>query len=102
MLESNIYFSTNPLSVSNAIRINELRVHRDGYIQTRQIELIISPFGMRRAAQAYSYLSQGYEAVIEDEIGIRIEGVERIKVLEHADRGDRIMLESNWQRPTRR
>lgn len=79
-----------------------MRVHRDGYIQASKLELEVTDDLIRRAKQQYTYLSLGFEMEINKAFGIDIEGASRTRILpmQPGDRKRRILIESDWKRPS--
>lgn len=58
-----------------------MRIHRLGHIEAKSLELVMSDVSVRQARQAYSYLSLGFTAQIEEEVGIVVEGIRAIRPL---------------------
>jgi len=57
------------------------RVHRLGHIEARSLELVLPDDRVRRARQAYNYMSLGFAAEIEEELGLVVEGIDRVRLL---------------------
>lgn len=79
-----------------------MRIHKDGFIQCKTLEVKLSAATTRRAMQCSPYLLGGIEDEIEKALGIELEGVERF-LLERNMEDDsvRIKIISNWVQPTR-
>lgn len=73
------------------------RVHRDGYIQARTIEVDIPPHLIWRAMHVGPTRQSGIEREIAEHLGIEIEGTLRVRVTGHGT----VILESDWVRPSR-
>ena len=56
------------------------RVHRLGHIEANTLELSLSEPVLRRARHSYPYLTLGFELEVEKELGISIEGADRIRI----------------------
>jgi len=73
------------------------RVHRDGYIQTRKIEVDLPPHIIWRAMHVGPTRQSGIAREIADLLGLEVEGVLRVRVTGHGS----VILESDWVRPSR-
>ena len=72
------------------------RVHRLGYIEAKTLELSLSEPTLRRARHSYPYLTLGFELEVEKELGISIEGADRIKIYRDIETDtQRVKIESN-------
>ena len=79
-----------------------MRVHRDGYIQAKRIDVTLSGSRWHSAINVGMYRNKGIEREIEQEIGITIEGALRVRSQLDAVSGDVLVrVESDWVRPTR-
>ena len=56
-------------------------IHRLGHIEAKSLELVMSDISVRQAKQAYSYMSLGFAAQIEAEVGIAVEGIRSMRSL---------------------
>lgn len=80
-----------------------MRIHRQGYLEARSIELELPDASVRRAQQSHSYLTLGFEMEVEKEVGISLEGATRCRVLTDVETmKQRVLIEEDWQKPTRR
>ena len=79
-----------------------MRIHKDGYIQGKMMEVRLSAVTVRNAMQSSAYLLAGIEDAVEKELGIKLEGVERF-MLERSQIDDTVTIKiiSNWVKPTR-
>jgi len=80
-----------------------MRVHRLGHIEARTLEVPLSDFGLRMARNASMFITLGIAAAVEREVGLTVEGAERIRVTESLETlTQRVLIEDNWAEPTRR
>lgn len=68
------------------------RVHRLGHIEAKSLELVLPECSLRSAKQAYSYLSVGFAAEIEKEIGITVEGITVVREVRDVEKLERRLL----------
>jgi hypothetical protein len=79
-----------------------MRVHRDGYIQAKRLDITLSSSRWHSAINVGMYRNEGIEREIEQEIGITIEGALRVRSeLNEATGNILVRVESDWVRPTR-
>lgn len=72
------------------------RVHRLGYIEAKTLELSLSESTLRRARHSYPYLTLGFELEVERELGISIEGADRIRIFRNLETDEqRVIIESD-------
>lgn len=72
------------------------RVHRLGYIEAKTLELSLSESILRRARHSYPYLTLGFELEIEKELGISLEGADRIRIYRDIETDtQRVKIESD-------
>ena len=75
------------------------RIHRDGYIQARSIELQLPADVFRRAITVGQTRLEGIEREVEKLLGVEIEGVLRFRIIDQ--KKGLVRLESDWVRPSR-
>lgn len=80
-----------------------MRLHRDGYLQARSLEIPLPAGVVRRAKQSSKFLTQGVQNAVEAYLGVRIEGAQRVRCEESFEFLDtKVIIESDWAVPSRR
>lgn len=77
------------------------RIHKDGYIQARELVITIPATVYRNAISTSSYLYKGIEMAVGEYLGVKLSGVERVRVLKNFDDTVTIKLDCDWIQPTR-
>lgn len=80
-----------------------MRIHKDGYIQARQMTVWIPDEVYYRATHAYPFLSEGIEKEIEAYLNIEITGQLAFRAIQfnHIEGTVNVQIDSDWIQPTR-
>lgn len=78
-----------------------MRLHKDGYIQCRQVTVWIPEVSYRVAIATGMYRNEGLEKEIEHYLDVDISGALTFRVLKIEDGMALIQIDSNWVQPTR-
>lgn len=79
----------------------DVRVHREGHIQARQLKVWVPVHVYRKAIATGQYRSVGLEKEIEQYLDVDISGELRFRVTETKGEMVRIQIDSDWVQPTR-
>lgn len=78
-----------------------MRVHKDGYIQCRQVTLWMPLESYQRAIQCGRYLSEGLRKEIELLLNVELYGELRFRKVGNNEDMILIQIDSDWVQPTR-
>ena len=80
-----------------------MRLHRDGYIQARQMTVWLPADAYDRATHSYPFISEGIEKEVERYLDVEITGRLTFRVIEsnQETRMVNVQIDSDWIQPTR-
>ena len=76
-----------------------MRIHREGYIQARRLEVRLPPSVFRKAITVGMTRNEGIEREVCHHLGIKVEGVARFRIISAKE--GLVVLESDWVQPSR-
>ena len=80
---------------------NTMRIHKDGFLQCRQMKVWIPRTSYNRALSTGMYRSEGLENEIEQHLDVVVSGPLQFRMIEDDGRMVRIQIDSDWIQPTR-